>query len=508
MPRKPSISKKPVARKKQQRASIAKPQASGMVDGSWPFHFPQTRTVLNYQGYDRNFHDNVSESDNDVIISRARNLYHNLGAVYNCVQEQAEFSLGEGWDAEFAGTDTEFGKITAEWLNNNWYEIADVRGQPWTLKRDLKVATISAIRDGDCLAVLTNDNSGLFPRIQWIEGHNIGSRKSGIIESGPFRGYASLNGVIYSKAGSVIGYNILGSADDGSEDQQVSVVDSQLVYDPSAFSQGRGLSGIAAGIPDLDHYKTIKEFELAAIKAQGDKTFAVTLPAEELDTGEFDENYTQSGSVVTGIQREVLQGSQTVLLKAGTNSKFENLTGNRPGPNTQQFLVEHALENAFAALRWPLASFTINKSAPTKLAVIRAQRRVNEIQMGIIYPVWKRIINYAVAKAIKSKILPYSDDWYKWRPTWPKDLVFDAFKDVKSDLELYKLGVITGTQMASALGLNYKDNIDQKIDEIAYINEKSAEKNVNPNMVLQLTPNLNVAPEPEEKPSNPEQQPQ
>jgi hypothetical protein len=478
-----------------------KPQASQMYDASYPYTTPRVRTIINYNNYNVDFDENVSSADHAVIMSRARDIYSNLGCVYNAINEQVEFSIGDGWQAEFTGEDTAFAATASVWLNNY---------HTWYLNRELKIATKSVLRDGDILAVYTADDSGT-PRVLWVPAHRIGSRDNGTIEEGEYAGHVICNGVIKTKKGKTVAYNILGDADDGSEDQQVSAENSRLVFEQSYPDQTRGISAIAAGIPDLDAYKQIKEFELLAIKHDAHWVAQLVVPPEEIDdvAGEYSDSPYATRQTVSGsrqVTREVMQGGEIALWRTDRGGKLEMLSGNRPGPNTAAFLLDHCLKNAFQAMRYPVEiAYDLNsKGAGTKAAFAKAQRRIDEIQSAIIFPVWQDIIQYIVASAIAKGILPYSKDWYKWRPTYPRDAVLDAHRDIKVDIEMYNRGWTTGTQIASSHGLNWKENIEEKAKELQYVKEIAAKYGINKGELLMLTQQGNAVENPTNAPKEEE----
>ena len=141
-----------------------------------------------------------------------------------------------------------------------------------------------------------------------------------------------------------------------------------------------------------------------------------------------------------------------------------------------------------------------SRGATTKLVVAKAQRRIEDLQNHVIYPIWKRIINYAVAKAIKSGILPKSDTWWMWEPTLPRQFVLDNYKDVKGDLDMYSKCLTTGTKLAASYGYDYFTNIEQKAKELAYADEIAKKYNINRGDLILVTQQGNAT----EMPNRPE----
>lgn len=490
-----AASSSPILNQFGQSIPSSRPQASStMYDASYPWNSPRTRTTYIQNYYNDDYNNNVTSGDWGIILSRARELYANVGAVKNAVCEMTDMAVGDGWYAKYTGPDAAFGEVAQEWLTS-WFQVADVRGQPWDFHRDLKLACISTLRDGDALAVLTTDASGNFPRIQWVPAHRIGSRANDVITKGPFRGYPVINGAIISdETGAVIGWNILGNDKSGQDDQQISVVDAQIVADFEYFDQGRGLSALASGIAHWQQYKTIVDFELQGIKHASNFAVQMYVPEENLDdvAGEYSDSPYKTSIVPTGSRAltiEALQGGEVNIWRPDSGAKLEVLNSNRPGPNTAQFLLDHCLRNSFLSLRWPVEmSFDLNsRGATTKLVVAKAQRRIEDLQAHVIYPIWKRIINYAVAKAIKSGILPKSEYWWMWEPTYPRQFVLDNYRDVKADLDMYSKALTTGTKIASSYGYDYIQNLEQKAQELAKADEIAKKYGLNRNELVMQT---------------------
>lgn len=495
-------STKPLVNQYGEVVQSIKPQASTMYDASLPSNQPRTRTVYIQDYYNTDYKNNVTDGDWNVMLSRARELYANVGSVRNAVCEITDMAVGDGWYAKYTGPDKDWGITATAWLSN-WMNVADVRGQPWDFHRDLKLACISTLRDGDALCILTTDTSGKFPRIQWTPAHRIGSWGKQVMDQGMFNGYDVCNGIIYNDLGSVIGYNIMGNDRQGKEDTQVSVYDSQLVFDPEYIDQSRGLTALASGIHDWMEYKTIKNFELTGIKHASNFAVQYYVPAEQVDdvAGEYADSPYRTTTTPTGSRElsiETLQGGETNVWRADSGAKLEVLNSNRPSSNTAQFLLDHCLRNSFLSLRWPVEMcFDLNsRGATTKLVVAKAQRRIEDLQAHVIYPIWKRIINYAIAKAIKSGYLPKNDTWWMFEPTFPRSFVLDNYKDIKTDIEMYNRGWTTGTQIAASYGFNLENNLNVKADELKLRDEIAKKKGVNPNELCMLTIQGNVIEDP------------
>jgi capsid protein len=475
----------------------SKPQA-GIHDGTYPTrNKPRFQWVTNQ--YAQDFNRNVTGADQNLLLSRARELTENSPAIKNAMKEISDWVIGDAWYSKFIGEDQAWGEQAVEWVDN-WMGIATF-GNNRTFQKSLKIAVVSTLRDGDSIAVLTGTRINDYPQIQWIPSHRIGSYGyDNKIKSGRYKDKTVINGVIYNQYGEVIAYNVIGNSRDGTDDIQIGVKDGMLVYDPEYVDQDRGLTSLAGAINNVDDYNTIKDFELRALKHNSSIAAALHVPAREIDdhAGEYaDSPFVTRETQPSGGDRtstiESLQGGEVMLFRPEDGAKIDFLSSNRPGANTSAFLVDHVLRHAFLSMGVSMElMYDLNsRGATTRLIAAKFQRRIEQIQAEVIYPLWKRCVGYAVAKGIKQGLLPENKEWYKLEPSYPKSFSVEQFKDVKSDLELYSKGVMTGTQMASANGWDYKKNLEEKAKELAYAREIAEKYDINPAELIMQTPNGN-----------------
>ena len=78
----------------------------------------------------------------------------------------------------------------------------------------------------------------------------------------------------------------------------------------------------------------------------------------------------------------------------------------------------------------------------------------------------RRIISWAVAKAIKQGLLPASDDWYKWEFTMPPKLSIDPRNDSRTQLDEYKIGAQNMTGILQERGKTHAEHIRERCGEI------------------------------------------
>jgi hypothetical protein len=121
-------------------------------------------------------------------------------------------------------------------------------------------------------------------------------------------------------------------------------------------------------------------------------------------------------------------------------------------------------------------------------------------RQGTLFKFFKRSIIYALAKAIKLKLLPFNEDWYKWSATMPKSPSIDLGREATAAIELYKMGANTLSDIYGLNGQDWEAKIIQKIKERKRMEELCKTAGVDINAIQQLTPNGNASIQPQAKP--------
>lgn len=468
-----------------------------MYDSAKPYK-PLTAYTI-FQQYDRDHIENVSESDLSLIRSRSRSLYANTPAIKNAISEQADYAVGDAWLLKSLSTDAEYVKSVEDYINNRWIPLSNLHEQ-------LRLIVKSVLRDGDILLVLSKSSDGTWPVVQFIPAHKIrnGNTKFGVVDGGIYDGYTIENGCILNENGVPIAYNLV-NAD--MPDTQISILNCKLVMEGDYIDQIRGEPALKDCINLWVDINTVNNFELQGIKTASSKALIINAPANQVAglSGEDDdsplisvtETTTASGGT-TEVKSQTLRGGEVIVFdNSQGNGEMKQVDTNRPSQNVQSYL-ENLVRHAMLSLRWPM-EFSVNLDmggATAKTIFEKVRKRVEEIQQMIVLPVWKRIMVYVISVAAKNGYIKSHKDWLMFEPTYPRLPGYDQLKDTRSNIELYKLGILTATQLASAEGYDYQANIDEKISELLYVNEQSKLNNVNPNQVVQSTPNGNAPDQP------------
>ncbi len=415
----------------------------------------------------------VNGSDWLTLLSDSRKLYSNLGPVTGAIDDKATYSIGRAWNPKFLGKDREWGKQAEEWLREMWYPMADVRGGMFDFKTDLWLSSVSIDRDGEIYIYLTESEDG-WPQIQLFPAHMIGQRDltEPIVKDGPYQGLRVIQGVIVNAFGRAVAYNVMGETKE--QDQIISARDLIQIFDPKWADQVRGFPAFMHALLDLKDLRTVQGYEKIAAMLMSSVGLIehnelgvpdMSSPAAVLN-GASPFVGPSTGATVTTQQ---FNGGTAHFFRSGTGSKLESLKNERPGANVTDFM-DRLIRNALTGAGWPFElTWDASKlgGANIRLLIAKAMRAVEDRQDLIRSPA-KRIVGYAVAKAIKTGRIPPNDEWYKWGFGLPARMTADYGREAAADLNDLNAGVQT---LSGILAEEGKD-IDQHITERKEDNEK------------------------------------
>ncbi|MDR1146204.1 MAG: hypothetical protein LBK71_08730 [Verrucomicrobiales bacterium] len=183
-----------------------------------------------------------------------------------------------------------------------------------------------------------------------------------------------------------------------------------------------------------------------------------------------------------------LEDGSIRYLKAGAGNKLEAWQYNRPGSATTDFL-DHLLRNALVGVGWPyelLWSAKDARGANIRALVARAARTVEDRQ-DLLRSVARRLVGYAVAKAIKLGKLSPSAEWWKWDFTMPPHITVDAGYDAAADREDYTLGFKNLSDILAKWGKDPEAHLRERAHEWLMLQKIAAETGVPVERLVNIT---------------------
>jgi len=430
----------------------------------------------------------VSRADHQKLLAFGRRLYANSAPVQAAIRDLATYAVGTGWVPQFQGKDRTWAD-QAERLVWEWLKVADVRGQPYDFHQDLWMCSVALDRDGDVFVLFTEEE---YPQIQIVPAHAVGSRQwAEEIKTGPYQGLIAYNGVVCTKNGRAVAYQILGRSE--AEDRYVSARDCIHVFDADFADQYRGVPSIAAAISDMHDYDDIMEYTRQAVKL--DSSVGLIEHNEAGEPAQDVVTDTTTDSDGNSMHYEEIAGVGVRYFRAGTGAKLEAFSSERPHANAMEFST-HIIRGALASMGWPLElTWDGSKlgSAVVRLVIGRAMRTVARRQR-LLETMARRVIGWRVAKAIKAGDLTANPEWWNWEFQKPEKISIDAGRDANQDREDLKIGLSNMRELYGRRGLDWQEEIKQKIAELQFITTEAGKAGVEPGAVMQTTPNATEKP--------------
>lgn len=448
-----------------------------MVSQYWTTQFAEP-IVRRFDGQRRRIQNFNADSNRlfgaytrGTLLSMGRWLFQNVTPLRNALSEMSIFA-SDGILQQFDGDNEQWGREAESWLYEN-DRICDVRGTPYCMDSLREMIVLSYLRDGDSFILLTENADG-YPLFQHIPGHRVGSR--GLVEvpaGSRFAGMMFNDGAILNEFGRVVGYRLL--ADNPVDDRDVDSASLIPCYIPEYADQVRGTSPLAASILDFQDVSEARRLEMVSQKVfsglsllvhneTGGPAATANLVAQ-YGSGGLTSSGEPSTDAVQLSADEIMPGVMQYA-RAGSGSKIEAITGDRPTMNQRAF-TEDVLRQAIAGFGWSY-DFSLNPDkagAPMRVVVDKINKRLQYIRGRLLYPVLRRMDGYRIAKAQKMGILPQSDEWMRWEYTSPARITADRRYDSDVAIAEFRAGFRTMEDVCSKNGEWAEDVLKRRTRE-------------------------------------------
>ena len=160
-------------------------------------------------------------------------------------------------------------------------------------------------------------------------------------------------------------------------------------------------------------------------------------------------------------------GGMVRHFKSNSGSKLESIDHSRPGDMWDKF-QDRIIREALAGIPWPVELvWKAENVTGTTIRNIQARARSSvEARQDVLRRPARRIVGWALSKAIKLGLLPASEDWYRWDFTMPPKLSIDPRNDSKTQADEYKLGAVNMTGILQEKGKTHAEHIRERCAEI------------------------------------------
>ena len=455
-------------------------------------------------GFDRDSANLYSGTDRLLLMSMGRWLYANNSLVAGSVDDQAAIVSGE-LTPQFAGNDAAWGTLAEQWLEDH-DRLCDVRGDHYPMQTLQRLWMLHIIRDGD-VGVIFTEGAGGYPLLQTIPSHRIkGDGKAG--PESPWNGYRLVDGVIVNEVGRPLAYRVHDDA--RASFQDISAVDMKLRFLPRYADQVRGFSALGCAMVDFQDIDEVRRFELVAQKLAASIVLAETnetgLPPDSAESM-LGEDTTETNPDAN-IAMHTMQGGEIRYFRSGTGGKLEALMADRPTPAQQSF-ADSIIRQAMAGMGWSIDYFLDPSKvggASMRGVVERINRHVGMMRTQCLFPLARSVDAWRIAKAMKEQMLPWSDDWHRWRYQGAANITADAKYSADVSAMRVELGLSSPQDESASIGKDWEQVQDQQIAYAIRFREKCADAGISPDEVKAIAANAKPsAPPPQAQPPQPPQ---
>lgn len=396
------------------------------------------------------------------LLSHARYLTANLGIVRSAVGDFVRYSVGpHGLRPQAQSANGDWAS-EAEAYFAQWSKIADVSGR-FTFGELQRMLVWCMVVDGDAALILSETDSG-YPKVQMVEGHQIGN---GPQDEGWY------DGVRLSPLGSPSAYRIIDA--NGAQPKKLADIDAANfahLFEAERASGVRGISWLSHFVANARDILELQGYEKHFLKNACSINLLETNESGSADVGASYLGGT-SGGGDDGLSLEQMEAGQIRYFKGGTNSKLEAFQFDRPGEQFRNFL-DYLESDGFVGLGLPANWKNMHKEggATLRAALVKAQRRFEEVQALVSHRVCARVWGYVIAKAAKrGDISKLPADWYKVRWQAPAKPTVDIGREAQANRDDLKMGLRTYAEDYGERGLDWQESLRQTESEASEVLE-------------------------------------
>jgi lambda family phage portal protein len=399
-----------------------------------------------------------------------RDLERNNPLVKGILRTDRDSVIGSGVRIEAKTQDKDWNQ-QAEDLFNEWALSCEVTGR-FTFNQFLRLAYLSYRRDGDMAVIFVND------KLQAVEGEQIGNPTG--LNQEEFKYIKVINGVVYNKIkGQIVGYYIGQPALWGYiEPNSVNKYTADIVhhiFNPDRFSYSRGEPVLTSSIDAIDKLSKYIDAELVAAAVNACFSAFVTRNEPSAEWNQIGETSTNEQGRVE--RQEKLEPGMIMYGEQGEDIKAIGQT--RPGTLFDPFVLR-LLSMIGRPLCMPLMLITLDFAGATfmnaRIAYQKAQENWLVEQNLVVKPFVSRVWKWKIGQFIEDGRLAASDEFDKHEIVCHRWPYVDPTREAQAAELNLKNRTTTLREICGGQGKDWKEDVDQGIEERAYIAAKEKEK--------------------------------
>jgi len=450
---------------------------------------------------DRDFKELFNSHDFAAVMTQSRLVYANMGIPKAAVDQKAMLVAGDGWELEYSGEDSEWGENAVELLSS-WLDRSEVSGR-CCFSEGLETDSVAVSRDGDFFILMVLDENRN-PKIQKIPAHRVGSGKytdGEKMEDGEHEGFTIQSGVVSDGFGRVVAYQVIDPTMDHDKDFFVSSQNMIHVTEQKWHDQERGLPEFSASFNQLRQSELSQDWELLAQQMVSSYALVeynehgapdIDDPLNSLNT-DFGEA-TDKGLVV-----EEFSGGAVKYFQSNSGGKMDTITSNRPSDMWDRF-QDRIGRVACSGAKWPFELVWkpegLNGNSVRHVQEM-ARMSVSSRQCTLVNA-YRKVLSWAASLLISRGVLPMPSnpmDVASFGFIMPAKFSIDPRHDAKTQIELYKMGIVNLTQILRERKRKLVSHYDERCYEVTLRDLKIAEweektkVKIDKREIIMLTPN-------------------
>lgn len=464
----------------------------------------------------------IEQYDWFELLEYSRQLVTQRGNLGWAVAQKNRYAVGDAWLPQYLGNNTAWGEELEAWLTQVWYPQCDIRGGVFDFQTNLWLTGLSMDVDGDDTVLFAIRDDG-FPLLKFCMAHEIASAGDNEIKGGGALDGARIdNGILLDRNKRFVGVRIV---NEDAPPTDVPAAQCQLLFEPDWRNVCRGVPRVGKAILDWLDVEDIDTFLKRGVKL--DASIGLLHYSEDggaptgtdlvLNRGT---NNTNTDVDPADVKFEKRLGGEIYYMRAGKGERIEGFKGERPHPNSEQF-VQRIERRGMLAIDWFYEMMDPSKIGGASTRLIQDQVRASiRARQKNLKKRALRVLHFAVMQAQQAGFVrknPDPDDQFRWGFTLPALPCVDQGYEADADREAQLMGNTTMANVCGKAGnwwqdvrkqqaTENKDWIDQAIALVNHARASAQELSFAKalEMVKQSSPNATAQTKEQEKQKQPD----
>jgi hypothetical protein len=472
--------------------AVHKIQASGLFTANNNQYRNAVRPYY-LQDFSRNTNDLVSDVDRKQLMSAARGIYANVSVMNAAINERAVYSVGDGFQFSYEGTNDKEATQAIDYLNS--LSRYCVKNGNVTFTEYLQCACKWIDIDGDILGVNTVSADGKSPMIYAVHSNQVMSRNNQKVATGTYSGFDMYDGVVLSKEGYPVAWQVC-PTDKPENDYYVDKNNGMLLFNQFRLDSKRGVSSFAPVIDDITRYGELWGYLIRMARMDATNAWAHVTDKPISQLAQKASGGTQVKTSTDALQQtyyRFFDQPEVLILRPNSGEDLKALETNRPSNNVMSFL-RTTLAQALTGLGWALELSDIKElNGPSSRFILAKTDRMIADRQKLLRKLWEKHVSYFLLFAFEKKQIPYFDDWFKITPSYTRRMSIDFGRDERTEIERAKAGVTNNDILCGYDGYNSSTILRGKAKLMALAKQLEIENGLTPGSLIQITPNLQPA---------------